>query len=66
MPRNTHLSLAFAHVGMARAGPYIVEVEARACPLRQLQDDASIATAQAACHSSGLGSCDSSHRLLFE
>src|SRR5262249_7758694 len=28
----------------------IVEVEARACPLRQLQDDASIATAQAACH----------------
>jgi len=27
----------------------IVEVEARTCPLRQLQDDASIATAQAAC-----------------
>jgi ABC transporter substrate binding protein len=31
------LSLAFAHVGMARAGPYHQEVEARACPLRQLQ-----------------------------
>ena len=36
MPRNTHLSLAFAHVGRRQAR-IIVEVEARACPLRQVQ-----------------------------
>ncbi len=36
MPRNAHLSLAFAHVGRGQAR-IIVEVEARACPLRQLQ-----------------------------
>jgi hypothetical protein len=36
MPRNTHLSLAFAHVGRGQAR-IIVEVEARACPLRQVQ-----------------------------
>jgi hypothetical protein len=36
MPRNAHLSLAFAQVwrGQARI---IVEVEARACSLRQVQ-----------------------------
>jgi hypothetical protein len=34
---NAHLSLAFAHVGMARAGPYHQEVQARACPRQQLQ-----------------------------
>jgi hypothetical protein len=37
MPRNAHLSLAFAHVGRGQAR-IIVEVEARACPLRQLQE----------------------------
>jgi hypothetical protein len=52
--------------------PVMVEVDARACPLRQLQKThggcggASVSTARAACDASGLGSCDSRHRLLFE
>ena len=40
--------------------------EGQTCPLRQAQDDASIATALVACDASGLGRCDSRHRLLFE
>src|SRR5262249_9336065 len=36
---NAHLSLAFAHVRMARGRPVLsLEVEARASPLRQLQN----------------------------
>src|SRR5262245_43861269 len=48
---------------MARAGPF---GQCRTCPLRQLQDDASIATARVAYDASGLGRCDSRHGLLFE
>jgi hypothetical protein len=50
----------------------IVEVEARACPLRQLQKThggvggASVSTARVAYDASGRGSCDSCHRLSFE
>ena len=49
----------------------IVEVEARACPLRQLQNPwgcggASVSTARVVCEAFGLGSCDGRHRLLFE
>ncbi len=48
----------------------IVEVEARACPLRQVQKTwcggASVSTAPVAYDASGLGSCDRRHRLFFE
>jgi hypothetical protein len=52
------------------AFPGFVGVEARACPLRQLQENAigllSVSTPRAAFHASGLGRCDGCHRLLFE
>ena len=50
----------------------IVEVEARACPLRQVQKThggcggASVSTARVAYDASGLGRCDGHHKLLFE
>src|SRR5262249_251305 len=47
---------------MARAGPFA----GRTCPLRQLQDDASIATAQAACHAPASVAVTAVTDLLFE
>src|SRR5262249_60094115 len=51
----------------------VVEVEARACPLRQLQDDACIATAQAGCHAPApeavtavTGYSSSTHHFLYD
>src|SRR5262252_56010 len=56
---------------MARAGPYVVvEVEARACPLRQLQNPGGSGCFRIYRPSSvrrfQLGSCDCCHKLLFE
>jgi hypothetical protein len=70
MPRMpTHLSLAFAHVGMARAGPY----RWRLGPARLAGTEnpwgvwgASVSTGRVAYDASGLGSCDSCHRLFFK
>src|SRR5262245_64300330 len=64
---NAHLSLAFAHVGMARAGPYRcwgLPASAATEPLWGC-GGASVSTAPVVCDASGLGSCDSRHRLLF-
>src|SRR5262245_39263657 len=44
----------------------MVEVEARACPLRQLLWGASVSTARVAYDASGLGRCDGRHGFLFE